>query len=187
MKRSIYWNNYSCETKEYGANEMIRIRLDSSWQGVKRLFVFSYDHYNSINVVENNDNIIENSANRYFLPRGKINNYNIEIDGRNFCDQPINDMIRQYDEVRKIALGAGDDYTTGCLLDLNYFKNSYKIIAVDLSKQKVLDADPRAIQQVTFIGKNVENNTNIYFILEQSKRNCIRIWTRCNKSILTYL
>ena len=74
---------------------MIRIRLDSSWQGVKRLFVFSYDHYNSINVVESNDNITENSANRYFLPRGKINNYNIEIDGRNFCDQPINDMIRQ--------------------------------------------------------------------------------------------
>ena len=63
MKRSIYWNNYSCETKEYGANEMIRIRLDSSWQGVKRLFVFSYDHYNSINVVESNDNITENSTN----------------------------------------------------------------------------------------------------------------------------
>ena len=61
---------------------------------------------------------------KYFLPRIKINNYNIEIDGRNFYDQPINDLIKQYDEVRKILKGQGDDYTTGCLLDFSDFKKN---------------------------------------------------------------
>ena len=88
-----------------------------------------------------------------FLPRLKIENYNIEIDGRNFYDQPINDSIKQYDEVRKISTGQGDDYTTGCLLDYSYFEKNYRLIAADLSKQKVLDADSRAIQQIVFIGK----------------------------------
>ena len=90
----------------------------------------------------------ENSYRRYFLPRMKITNYNIEIDGRNFYDQPINDSIKQYDEVKKISTGKGDDYTTGCLLDFAYFEKNYKIIAADLSRQKELDADSRAIQQI---------------------------------------
>ena len=58
------------------------------------------------------------------------------IDGRNFYDQPINDLIKQYDVVRKVSTGQGDGYTIGCLLDYAYFKNNYKLIAVDLSKQK---------------------------------------------------
>ena len=68
------------------------------------------------------------------------------IYGRNFYDQPINDSIKQNDEVRKVSTGHRDDYTTGSLLDYAYFKNNYKLIAVDLSKQKSLDVDPRAIQ-----------------------------------------
>ena len=74
------------------------------------------------------------------------------IDGRNFYDKPINDIIKQYDEVRKVSMGYGDDYTTGCLLDYAYFKDNYRLIAVDLSKQKDLDVDPRAIQQIVFQG-----------------------------------
>ena len=73
---------------------------------------------------------------KYFLPRVDITNYKVLIDGRNFYDQPISDQIKKYDEVRKIATGKGNDYTTGCLLDYQYFKNHYKLIAVDLSKQK---------------------------------------------------
>ena len=94
------------------------------------------------------------------------------IDGRNFYDQPINDLIKQYDEVRKVSTGYGDDYTTGCLLDYAYFKDNYRLIAVDLSKQKALDADPRAIQQIVFQGVvGGANNTKIrlYTILEKSK------------------
>ena len=61
-------------------------------------------------------------------------------------DQPINDSIKQYDETRKISTGQGDDYTARCLLDFSYFRKNYRLIAADLSKQKVLDADSRAIQ-----------------------------------------
>ena len=72
------------------------------------------------------------------------------IDGKNFFDQPINSDLKTYENIRKIATGQGDDYTTGCLLDYSYFKENYKMIAIDLSKQQVLDADPRKIQQIDF-------------------------------------
>ena len=71
---------------------------------------------------------------------------------KKFYDQPIHDIIKQYGEVRKVSTGYGDDYTTGCLLDYAYFKDNYRLIAVDLSKQKTLDADPRAIQEIVFQG-----------------------------------
>ena len=74
------------------------------------------------------------------------------VDGKNFYDQNISDEIKKYDEIRKIATGKGDDYTTGCLLGYQYFKDYYQLIPVDLSKQKELDADPRAIQQIEFYG-----------------------------------
>ena len=108
---------------------------------------------------------------KYSLQRVNIENYNIEIDGKNFYDQPINDSIKQYDEIRKISTGQGDDYTTGCLLDFAYFEKNYRLIAADLSKQKALDADSRAIQQIIFTGKikATEANTRviIYYILEE--------------------
>ena len=71
-------------------------------------------------------------------------------DGRNFYDHPINGIKKQYDEIRKVLTGYGDDYTTDCLLDYAYFKDNYRLIAVDLSKQKALDADPRVTQQIVF-------------------------------------
>ena len=86
-----------------------------------------------------------NSHRKYFLPRVEIKYCNIEIDRRNFYDEPINDLIKQDDEVRKISAGQDDDYTTGCLLGFAYFKNNCRLIAADLSQQKVLDADSRAI------------------------------------------
>ena len=94
------------------------------------------------------------------------------IDGRNFYDQRINDLIKQYHEVRKVSTGYGDDYITGCLLDYVYFKYNYILIAVDLSKQKALDADPRAIQQMVFqgvVGGDDGTRIRLYTILEQSK------------------
>ena len=86
-----------------------------------------------------------NSHRKYFFPRVEIKYCNIEIDRRNFYDEPINDLIKQDDEVRKISAGQDDDYTTGCLLGFAYFKNNCRLIAADLSQQKVLDADSRAI------------------------------------------
>ena len=63
----------------------------------------------------------------------KIGNYNIVIDGRNFCDKTISDSINQYDEVRKVSTEQGDDYTTGCFLDYKYFKDNYRLNATNLS------------------------------------------------------
>ena len=68
------------------------------------------------------DNQVSIESYKKFLPRVKIENYNIEIDGKNFDDQPINDSIKQYDEIRKISTRQGDDYTTRCLLDFPYFE-----------------------------------------------------------------
>ena len=92
----------------------------------------------TFNDTENNANTVEkNSHKNFFFPRVNITNYKVLIiDGRNFYDQPINDLVKQYNEIRKIATGQGDDYTTGCLLDYQYFKDHYNLIAIDLSKQK---------------------------------------------------
>ena len=92
------------------------------------------------------------------------------IDGKNIFDQPINNDFKTYENIRKIATGKGDDYTTGCLLDYSYFKENYKMIAVDLSKQQALDADPRAIQQINFTANlDKAGNTTMFFIIGKAK------------------
>ena len=89
---------------------------------------------------------------------------------KTFFDQPIKNKKATYENIRKIATGQGDDYTTGCLLDYSYFANTYKMIAVDLSKQQALDADLRAIQQINFtVNLDRAGNTRIYFIPEEAK------------------
>ena len=114
FKRPIYWNKYKIIFRNYNENECIRERLYASFQGVNKLFVFPYASGN--NVTD------ENLYKKYFLPRNEIKNNNIEIDGRNFYGQSINDSSKQYDEIRKKSTGQGDDYTTGSLLDFSYFE-----------------------------------------------------------------
>ena len=93
------------------------------------------------------------------------------IDGKNVFDQPINSMTKTYENIRKIAIGQGDDYTTGCLLDYSYFKDRYKVIAIDLSKQQALDADPRAIQQINFTENlDRDGNKQCSLLLKKQKR-----------------
>ena len=174
FKRSFYWNAYKTipnkivEIAVNNEEKYIRELLDSSWQGVKRLFALAYNNTNN-----DNNQVSVDSCKKYFLSRVKIENYNIKIGGKNFYDQPINDSIKQYDKTRKISTGQGNDYTTGCLLDFAYFEKKYRIIAADLSKQKALNADSRAIQQIIFTGKikGTVANTRviIYYILEKSK------------------
>ena len=87
---------------------------------------------------------------------------------KTFFDQPARNDLITYDNIQKIGTGQGDDYATGCLLDYNYFKKYYKMIAIDLSKQQTLDADPKTIQQINFIG-NLEQQSAIFFIIEEAK------------------
>ena len=149
FKRPVFWNEHQVkiETRELDNNNLTRFPLDASFQGVRRLFVLAFDN------TDNGANKIKrNSHTKNFLPRVNITIYNVLIDGRNFHDQPITDLIKQYDEIRKLATGQGDDYTTGCLLGYQYFKYHYNLIAVDLSKQKEFDDDSRASQQIEFYG-----------------------------------
>ena len=90
------------------------------------------------------------------------------IDGQNFFNQPIRNNLITYDSIQKIETVQRNDYTTGCLLDYIYFKNYYKMIAIDLSKQQARDADPKAIRKINFTG-NLERLTTIFFINEEAK------------------
>ena len=102
FKRSIYWNKYKVidnilvQIATANEEKYIRELLDSSYQGVKRLFILAYNNKEGANKVS------VDSFKKCFLARVKIENYNIEIDGRNFSDSPINDSIKQYEKIRKI-------------------------------------------------------------------------------------
>ena len=143
------------------------------------MFVLAFN-----NTTENDNEVpASNTANRgqrdshrkYFLPIVDITNCNGLIGSRNFCDQLINDQFKKYDKFRKNITGKGDDYTTGCLLNYQYFKDHYQLIAVDLSKQKELDADPRAIQQIEFYGK-LKTNSQVCTVLEKSKETVLEFY-----------
>ena len=101
--------------------------------------------------------LIEEETQDIFLLKVEMKDYNVMIDGRNVFDQPIKNDKITYDNNRKIATGQEDDCTTGCLLDYLYFKENYKLIAIDLSKQKQLDSDSKEIQKIDF-ADNLENS-----------------------------
>ena len=115
----------------------------------------------------------------------EIKDYNVKIDGNNFFDYSINNDNKTYENIRKIATNKEDDYTTGCFLGCPYFKENYKIVEIDLSKQQDLDDDPRSIQQINF-KENLGSagNTTIIFITEEAKKNCLRLFTRDCTSIV---
>ena len=110
------------------ANAVKYISLDPSFQGVNRLFIMAYNNLAN--------QPTRNGQRKYYLPRIDRKKYNVIIDGRNFYDNPIESDIGKYRELKKVMIGKGEDYTTGSLLDYNYFKKHYKLVAVDL--------DPRA-------------------------------------------
>ena len=159
FKRVINWNKYLLKPELLAQNPNLNHLVEPNFQGVNRLFVLAF---------ENDDDITSHSDS--YLLNVEIEDYKIMINGEKFFDQPIKVNKVTYENIRKIATGQGDDYTTGCLLDYSYFMDTYKMIAVDLSKQQILDADRRAIQQINFTA-NLERtgNTKVYFILEEAK------------------
>ena len=157
--RVINWNKYLSKPELLAKNPNLNHFIEPSFQGVNRLFVLAFE----------NDNH-RTSYDRYYLPNVEIKDYNIMINGENFFDQPIKNNKVTYENIRKIATGQGDDYTAGCLLDYSFFADTYKMIALDLSKQQALDTDPRAIQQINFTANpDRAGNTRVYFILEEAK------------------
>ena len=169
FQRSIYWNEY--KTKEINEDAITNvfkyINLDPSFQGVNRLFVIAYNRVDG--------QPTRNGQRKYYLPRISLNKCNVIIDGRSFYDNPIESDIEKYRESKKVMIGKGEDYTTGSLLDYNYFDKHYKLVAVALSKQKELDADPRAIQQIEF-KYMLQTDSTIYWVLEKSKETILEFY-----------
>ena len=140
--------------------------VEPSFQGVNRLFVLSF---------ENDAQRI--SGKRYYLQSVEIKYCNIMIDGKNVFDQPVKNDKITYENIRKIATAQWDDYATGFLLDYSYFKENYKIFAIDLSKQQAFGADPKAIQQINFtVNLDCAAGTRIFFILDEAKETVLEFW-----------
>ena len=162
FKRTISWHKYSSKPELLAQNENLNHLIEPSFQGVNRLFVLAIEH--------DNDNEQRISNKRYYIPNVEIKDYNVMIDEKNLFDEPIKNIKVTYENIRKIATSQEDDYATGCLLDYIYFKNYYKMIVVDLSKQQALYADPKSIQQINFTANlDRAGRTRFYFILEEAK------------------
>ena len=140
-------------------NTQLNHLVEPSFKGVNRLLVLAFENDTQ-----------RTSAKGYYLPNVELKDYNVLINQENFFDQPVKNNKVTHENIRKIATGQGDDYKTGFLLDYPYFNDSYKMIAVDLSKQNDLDANPRETQQINFTA-NLDRvgDTRIYFILEEAK------------------
>ena len=176
FNESIYWNEFKTKEKDEDGNVNFAkyISLDPSFQGVNRLFLMAYNR-------EANQST-RNGHQTYYLPSIDLKKYNVIIVGKNFYDNPIENNSEKYRELKKLLIRKGEDYTTGSLLDYNYFIKHYKLVAVDLSKQKELDADPRAIQQIEF-EYTLETNSTIYWVLEKSKETILEFY---NETVKVY-
>ena len=157
FKRKNNWNKYLSKPELLAQNPNLNHLVEPSFQGVNKLFVsaFEYDAQRTI-------------RKRYY--HLNIEHRNVMTDRKNALDKPVKNKKITHENIRKIATGQGDDYATGCVLDYPYFKENYKLIAIDLSKQQALDADPRAIQQINST-ENLDRavNTRIFFILVETK------------------
>ena len=125
FKGVINWNKNLSKPEVFRRNPNLNHLVEPSFQGVNRLFVLAFEN-----------DTLGTSAKGYYLPNVEIKNYKVMINGENFFDHPIKSNKVTYENIRKIATCQGDDYTTGCLLDYPYFKDSYKMIAIDLSNNK---------------------------------------------------
>ena len=165
FKRTITWNNYRSTITNQAINNNLNILIDPTFTKVHRLFVLAY---------ANEDD--RTSYSQYYVPNIEIKNYNVIIDGKPFFELPVKNMEETYQKI--IDMGYNDDYTVGNLMDFKYFKEHYKLIAIDLNKQKELEND--VIQQINFIGSlertavnNVYPLTTIFIIIEHREQTTI--------------
>ena len=167
FERSVYWNEYKTKGEKKNTTNKFRYFLESNFVGVSRLIVLVYPNQN--------DESNRFFAQKYYLSKGIIKNYNVIINWKIVYNQAVDSDIKRYEEIRKLETGQGEDYATGCLLVYEYIKNHYRLIAVDLSRQKDLDADPKAIRQTEFVGQlkklnSANNNAESMFVLTISEK-----------------
>ena len=139
FKRPIKWNKYRSQMTIQPQDNNLNYLIDPTFTNVNRLFVLSFSRNN------NTDN--RDSFSHYYVPNVEIKDFNVLIDGKSFFDLPVKNEEEAYEKI--IDMSNNNDYTTGNLLDFAYFKENYRLIAIDLRKQTKLK-DP---QQINFIGK----------------------------------
>ena len=135
-------------------NNNLNILVNPTFTNVNRLFVLSY--------ATDDENYDRQSYSQFYLPKAMVKNYNVIIDKLAFFDLPIKTEEEAYEKI--IDISRNNEYTTGNLLDYDYFKKYYKLIAVDLSKQQVLQENEDLIQQINFIGR-LEEVANVFIII----------------------
>ena len=156
FKRTIKWNKYSSEMTNQTKNNNLNYLIDPTFTKVNRLLVLSFENQND-----------RTSFSKYYVPNVQIKDFNVLLDGKRFFGMPIKNGEETYEQI--IEMGRNNDYTTGSLLDYEYFSKHYKLIAIDLSKQIELK-NPDLKQQINFIGRLERNEgATMFFILEKSE------------------
>ena len=136
-------------------NNNLNILIDPTFTNVNRLFVLAYQ-----------DAADRQSFSTFYLPRVMVKDFNVIIDKLAFFDLPVKNEEEAYEKI--IDISKNSEYTTGNLLDYDYFKKYYKLIAIDLSKQQVLKENKDLIQQINFIGR-LEETADIFIIIEKKE------------------
>ena len=155
------WNNYRSQMIIQSNNNNLNYLIDPTFANVNRLFILSFQRIAGEN---NTTKDHRDSFSNYYVPNVEIKDFNDLIDGKSFFDLPVKNEEEAYEKI--MDMSNNNDYTTGNLLDFAYFKENYKLIAIDLSKQTKLK-DP---QQINFIGKLLKNTgATMFFIIEKSE------------------
>ena len=155
FKRELIWNKYSSQMTTEAINNNLNILIDPTFTNVNRLFVLVYQNVND-----------RQSYDEFYLPKVMVKDYNVIIDKLAFPDLPIKTEEEAYEKI--IDISRNNEFTTGNLLDYDYFKKYYKLIATDLSKQQVLQENENLIQQINFTGK-LEEAANVFIIIEKKE------------------
>ena len=157
FKRTIKWDKYRSQMTVQSNNDNLNYLIDPTFTNVNRLFVLSFWRTNQ------GDN--RDSFSHYYVPSVEIKDFNVLIDRKSFFDLPVKNEEEAYEII--MDMSNNNHYTTGNLLDFVYFKENYKLIAIDLSKQTELK-DP---QSINFIRKleNQAHGATMFFIIEKSE------------------
>ena len=153
--REIIWNKYISQMTTEATNNNLNILIDPTFTNVNRLFVLTYQNADDTQ-----------SSSQFYLPRVMGKDFNVIIDKLEFFDLPIKTEEEAHEKI--IDISRNNEYTTGNLLDYVYFKKYYKLIAIDLSKQQVLQENEDLIQQINFIGR-LEQAANVFIIIEKKE------------------
>ena len=160
FKREIIWHKYRSQITTEAVNNKINVLIDPTFPNVNRLFALAYRTADD-----------RQSFSQFCLPRVMVKDYNITIDKLAFFDLPIKTEVEAYEKI--IDISRNNEYTTGNLLDYDYFKKHYKLITIDLSKQQVLQENEDLIQQINFIGRLTEA-ANVFIIIEKKESTILK-------------